>query len=431
MNKNTDTQKIPIKVLLIDDDEDSYCLIRDLLREVRRRQYTLSWEYSYEAASERMKLNDQDVCLLDYRLGEHTGLDLLRVAQEQGFTAPIIILTGSGDQNVDVETMKAGAADYLLKENTDVALLERSIRYSISHARTLSALQKSEQRYKNLLEAVTNYIYMVKIENGRATHTSHSLGCEAVTGYTPENFMERPDLLSGIVHPDDKHLVVAQTKLTLAGETVSPFEYRLHNKKGEVHWVRNTIVLHHNEDGILIGYDGLIADVTERRNMEDHLRYISQHDTMTGLHNRAFFSEEMLKIEKEGTRPVSIIMADMDGLKALNDTHGHHAGDDALKRMAALLKKVFRLEDAVARIGGDEFSVLICGADEVQARKKIDQIKNELNADNKTGNPPLSLSLGAVTVHKGESLADGLKQADRLMYRDKADRRSANKDIRV
>ena len=425
-------EKSPIKVLLVDDDEDSYNLIGRLLSDISKSQYVLSWEYSFEAASQRMMQNDQDVCLLDYRLGEYTGLDLLRVAQEQGFKAPIILLTGEVDQNVDVEAMQAGAVDYLPKGKTDACLLERSIRYAIEHSLTLDALRKSEKRYKKLLEAVTNYIYMVKIENGKAVHTSHSPGCQAVTGYTAEEFMEEPYLLRSIVHPNDLPLVAAQTSRALSGEAVSPFEYRLHHKDGGVHWVRSTIVLRHNEQGDLVGYDGLIADISEGRRMEDHLRYMSQHDVMTSLYNRAFFSEELLKLEQSGLYPISIVMADMDGLKAVNDEQGHLAGDEALKRTAALLEGAFRAEDVVARLGGDEFGVLLPSTTEAEVERKLAYIRNELWADRQAGErSPRSISVGAAPVYQGGSLSAGLKQADKLMYQDKAARRAVSQETHL
>ena len=425
-------QKTPIKVLLIDDDEDSYYLIGNLLSDISRDQYILSWESSYEAASQKMLQNDQDVCLLDYRLGEHSGLELLQIAQEQGFKAPIIFLTGDSDRKVDVAAMQAGAADFLPKGQADASLLERSIRYAIAHTHTLDALRKSEGRYKKLLEAVTNYIYVVKIENGRPVVTFHSPGCQAVTGYTAEEFLENPDLFHSIVYPLDQALVTFQTSRALSGEAVSPFEYRLHHKEGGVHWVRNTLVLQHNEQGDLVGYDSLIADITDRRQMEDNLRYMSQHDAMTGLHNRAFFSEELLRLEECKLYPVSIIIADVDGLKAVNDEQGHLAGDALIKRTAVLLKKTFSSEDVSARLGGDEFGVLMPNTDTAEAENKLAQLRVALGAENQDGkSAPLRISFGLMTVQQGGSLSVGLKQADQRMYQDKATRRTAGQGIRV
>jgi signal transduction histidine kinase len=125
-----------VRVLLVDDDEDDFVMARDLLAEITSgARYDLEWIAAYEEAVERMKQCVHDVCLLDYQLGRRTGLELMREAQEGGCNLPIILLTGQGDREVDVEAMKAGAMDYLVKGEVDPNLLERSIRYAIERKR--------------------------------------------------------------------------------------------------------------------------------------------------------------------------------------------------------------------------------------------------------------------------------------------------------
>jgi two-component system sensor histidine kinase/response regulator len=140
----------PIRVLLVDDDEDYYVLTRDLLSEIEGERYKLDWLSTYTAALEAMERNTHDVCLLDFHLGEATGLDLLRAAMAKGCKAPMIMLTGQGDHEVDLEAMLAGAADYLAKGKADAAVLERSMRYAIERARTLQALRESERHIAEL-----------------------------------------------------------------------------------------------------------------------------------------------------------------------------------------------------------------------------------------------------------------------------------------
>ena len=124
-----------IKVLLVEDDEDDYVLTESLLSEINLGTYTLDWVTTYDAALEKIAENQHDVCLLDYHLGAHTGLDLLREAKSRNHSIPIILLTGQGDQETDVEAMRAGAADYLIKGELNTSLLERSIRYSLEQRR--------------------------------------------------------------------------------------------------------------------------------------------------------------------------------------------------------------------------------------------------------------------------------------------------------
>ena len=131
----------PIRVLLVEDDEDDFVIFRDLLSEIEAGEYELEWVSTYASAREALEQNRQDVCFLDYRLGEHNGLELLQESVEQGTKIPIVLLTGSGDREVDVAAMKAGASGYLAKGQLGAALVERSIRYAIEHRRMREQLQ--------------------------------------------------------------------------------------------------------------------------------------------------------------------------------------------------------------------------------------------------------------------------------------------------
>ncbi|MDA1228496.1 MAG: response regulator [Chloroflexi bacterium] len=120
-----------VKVLLVDDDEDDYMITRDLLLDVEAIEYELDWVSSFEEGKEAIERNQHDIFLIDYRLGTRDGLQLLHESVDGGCTAPIILLTGQGDREVDREAMKTGAADYLVKGQINNILLERSIRHSI------------------------------------------------------------------------------------------------------------------------------------------------------------------------------------------------------------------------------------------------------------------------------------------------------------
>ena len=120
-----------IKVLLIDDDEDDYILTRELFSLVKDGKYELDWASSYEEGLQVAGRREHHVCLVDYRLGERSGVQLIREARESRLTTPMILLTGQGDHDVDVEAMEAGATDYLVKDETSPARLERTIRYAV------------------------------------------------------------------------------------------------------------------------------------------------------------------------------------------------------------------------------------------------------------------------------------------------------------
>lgn len=134
----------PIKVLLVDDDEDDFVNFRDLLSQVTSQKFKIEWAPSFEEGRKALAKGDAEVCFLDYRLGGQTGLDFLREAISSGCKIPMILLTGYGEQEVDLKAMKLGAADYLVKDQVTPLLLERSIRYSIHRAKSLQQILDRE-----------------------------------------------------------------------------------------------------------------------------------------------------------------------------------------------------------------------------------------------------------------------------------------------
>jgi diguanylate cyclase (GGDEF)-like protein/PAS domain S-box-containing protein len=166
-----------------------------------------------------------------------------------------------------------------------------------------------------------------------------------------------------------------------------------------------------------------VVDITEQKNAEQRLRFMSFHDGLTGLYNRAYFEEELNRLEPSRQFPVSILVCDVDNLKKINDTHGHAEGDKAIQAAANLLTQVFRAEDVVARIGGDEFAVILpnLGDKEVPViQERIEKILHNQASDGGEGSRSVSISYGIETVEKGESLVEGFKQADQKMYDQKS-----------
>jgi len=162
-------------------------------------------------------------------------------------------------------------------------------------------------------------------------------------------------------------------------------------------------------------------DITDRKLAEERLTYISLHDIMTSLYNRAFFDEELARYEKSRVRPITILVMDMDNFKAINDRLGHQGGDQALQCIANIIKSSFREEDVAARIGGDEFAVLLPSVDFLMAQKAKERILNGVQKFN-AKNPnalPLNLSIGFATADKNGSLEEAFKKADEAMYLEK------------
>ena len=143
-----------LRVLLIEDDEDDYILVRDLLSQTPFADYDLEWAASFDAGMEAMEGCHWDICLLDYRLGEQDGLELLCRLREMKCRVPVILLTGRGDHEVDLQAMKAGAADYLVKGQIDADLLERSMRYSMERKCNEEEREKLVGRLEEALASI-------------------------------------------------------------------------------------------------------------------------------------------------------------------------------------------------------------------------------------------------------------------------------------
>lgn len=164
----------------------------------------------------------------------------------------------------------------------------------------------------------------------------------------------------------------------------------------------------------------LARDITERKKIEQQLKYSSQHDALTGLQNRAAFEYHRERLDQEGPFPVSVIMADLDGLKETNDRLGHEVGDQLITAAAALLVVPFRTQDIVARLGGDEFIVLLPGMKAEVAAAKVAWLRAKIAATKaEPGKPLVSLSLGMAVAHGPGQLTDTIALADQQMYADK------------
>ncbi|ATO20936.1 histidine kinase [Acinetobacter sp. LoGeW2-3] len=164
-----------------------------------------------------------------------------------------------------------------------------------------------------------------------------------------------------------------------------------------------------------------LTDITARKKAEHYLEYLGRHDVLTKLCNRSFYMQELNRLERNSLRPVSCIFMDLNGLKELNDSLGHDAGDNQLRRMGNILTQLIQHTPySASRIGGDEFVVLLPGADQTALQNCLNSLHELLIVDNQFhSHQPISLSIGHATSHADERLEDMLKRADQEMYHQK------------
>jgi diguanylate cyclase (GGDEF)-like protein len=226
--------------------------------------------------------------------------------------------------------------------------------------------------------------------------------------------------IRGRVYPVDQEIYTKHINQlsVIPDNDVVQSEFRLINYDGIPKWISfRSLVFQRNGNAepklaLFVG-----QDITDFKETEERLRFLSVHDQLTGLYNRLYFEEEIVRLEKGRLFPISTIMADVDGLKAVNDSHGHSAGDQLLIQTATIFRSCFRAEDVVARIGGDEFAALLPGSNACTAYKVIERINNRLKETSCYffGNQ-ISISIGMATTEKGGSLLESLKTADQSMY---------------
>ena len=255
-----------IKLLLVDDDEDDFYLTSDYLKDIQGQSFEIDWAYSFDNALEKIKEKTYDLCFFDFLLGAKTGLDLLKIGAAHGLKSPVILLTGKGDQRIDVEAMTLGAYDYLVKSELDSEKLERCIRYSLDRANTLATLRESERKYRNIFDKTKEAIFATQMDGTFRYFTPST--CELL-GYD-EKELHQSKISSLFVKSEDRKKLF--TTLEEKGE-ISNYEVVLTTKSGE----RKQCLIHCNRQLDGEGhpyYLGIIQDITTRKKEErDFLLY--------------------------------------------------------------------------------------------------------------------------------------------------------------
>jgi PAS domain S-box-containing protein len=257
-----------IKILLVEDDEDDFVITQKYLSEIKRWRFNLDWAPDFGAAWKAMKRGEHDVYLVDYRLGSRNGLELIRELQRDHIKAPVILLTGQGGMDVDLEAMKAGAADYLEKDQMNPSMLERSIRYAIERTKTLDALKESEARFRGIFFGAAIGIALL---DGRGRLVESNPALSKMLGYRSDELLHME--LKGIAHPDD-----AENNERLYGELVAgkrdyyQVENRYVRKNGQWIWGRLTVSPLLGTKQPLLFAIAMMEDVTERKQGKEALR---------------------------------------------------------------------------------------------------------------------------------------------------------------
>ena len=363
-----------LRVLVVEDSEDDTHL---LVRQLVRGGYDAS-AVRVETAAEMSRVLDEhswDLVIADYSLPRFSAFAALDLLRQKDLDIPFIILSGTIAEGTAVETMRAGAHDYIMKGNPARLLpaIERELREAEVRAnrrRAEQAIRDNERRFRSLIEHASDITTVVG-QDGTILYESPSI--ERLLGHVPGDLIGTK--IQSHIHPEDIGRVL-EALTTPANSGGLCVEFRFEDRRGG--WRLLEATINHVVDNPDIG--GVVLncrDITARRKDEETIRHLAYYDPLTGLPNRILFNDRLTQAlahaRRRGSRGIAVMFLDLDHFKTINDTLGHSAGDELLRSAAARLASSLREEDTVARLGGDEFLFLLPGVDDVEDATRIGQ----------------------------------------------------------
>ncbi len=414
-----------LQVLLLEDSEDDAELI---LRALRRGGYEPDHRRA-ETASEMLAAleeGDWELVISDHAMPSFSATAGLEIMRERGLDIPFIIVSGAIGEETAAEAMAAGAGDYVMKDSLRrlVPAIERELREAATRAtqrRAERALYDSEERLRAVMDNVVDAILTVDgagVIEGANPAATRLFGCRSADELVGKPFAA---LLSG-PHADEyrAHFAVFASRgsLPIAGVTREVLGRRADGAVFAMDLALSEMRL--GTERLLIAVS---RDISERKKAESQLRHLAEHDPLTGLANRRRFEEELTRqiaISRRSGEAAAVLVLDLDNFKYVNDSLGHKAGDELIRRVAAVIGGRVRETDTLARIGGDEFAVLLRGTDADGARIAAEGVIEAIRRE------PFLLegqrirattSIGIAVIER-EPLAAGevLARADQAMY---------------
>lgn len=406
------------RVLLVEDDEADAHLVRQMLRSNKRPAFEVTQTSSLSEAKHQLSSGNPEVVLLDLSLPDSSGIATVLACRQAAGAVPLIVLTGHDDSEFALKSLDAGAQDYLVKGNFDADGLVRSIRYAMIRAR----LEARNHLLLASLEAVGNGV-MITDRDANIEWVNRAF--EMLSGYSRNELIgHKPsEVVKSGVHESAFYRTMWQTILsgqTWRGEVVN------RRKDGTLQNEEITISPVKDENGTIRNFVGIKQDISERKQIEERIRHMAQYDALTDLPNRSLFSDRLqraLASAKRDQGRLALMYIDLDRFKPINDTLGHNVGDLLLKEVARRMEDCVRESDTVARVGGDEFVVLLPGIERIEdAGRVAEKIRNSLNRPFLVAGQELSISSStgiALYPDHGHDEIELSKNADSAMYQAK------------
>ncbi|NWF39297.1 diguanylate cyclase [Mariprofundus sp. NF] len=291
------------------------------------------------------------------------------IGKEDDLLACILLFDGN---KVELDGLDCAHLELL------ASMMSVAIDNSIQHAenrRVEEDLEKSVATYRTLVEQIPAITYIATLDRTRILFVSPQV--EDILGYSQDDFLANQETWAQQIHEDDRERVLSEVRESMQENLPFHSEYRIRSKSGRDIWVKDAAatVRDHDHDLYL---QGVVHDISERKESEKKLLQMAHFDQLTGLANRTLFLDRLdqsLAQAKRHKQGFAVLFLDLDGFKAVNDNLGHKAGDVLLSEAAHRLAANVREVDTVARMGGDEFTIIL---NEVSSRKSIEQVASKL-----------------------------------------------------
>ncbi|MCK9684814.1 EAL domain-containing protein [Scleromatobacter humisilvae] len=373
-----------------------------------------------------------DVLLLDFKLPGMNALDVVReVRHERHLNVPIIVITGHGDETSAAQTLKLGATDYLVKQDDLLHRLPVAIEnawYRAQLERERGALRESEERFRQMAESIGDVFYLSDPKRRLALYVSPAF--ERIFRMPVSAVYADWRAWLAHVHEDDRETVRQHMDRLHQGEL--EVEFRVCPPGGETRFVVMRVYVVRDGAGRDVRRAGVIQDITERKAQDARIEHLAYHDSLTGLPNRTMLMDRLGQALSQAQRldqQLAVLFIDLDRFKLVNDSLGHHVGDQLLQEIARRLRTTLRDADTVARVGGDEFQVVVAnvggptGAARI-AEKLMRALGEPFTLEGQELHVTASLGL-SLFPRDGDSGALLLKYADIALYEAKGEGRNA------
>lgn len=412
-------------ILLVEDNPGDARLVQEMLRDETGGRFTLAFAETLKAALTQLENEAYDAILLDLSLPDSHGMETFFAIDSAAVNTPTVVLSGLGDEAVAVQAVQEGAQDYLVKGEVAGVLLGRSLHYAIERHRVVKLLQQTEERLEDFLEHTYDLVQSID-SDGRFRYVNRAW--LETLGY-------QRDEIAGlsyfnVVHPDSRQVSKEIYERAIHGEPSPLVTVTFLTKNGE-HVVLEGSVYVNIKRGELQSTRAILRNITQRHMEEERIKHLAHHDGLTGLPNRRQFNDrlEQIIIRSAMRRRIAAVMfLDLDHFKPINDNYGHHVGDLLLQSVADRILDCVREGDTVARIGGDEFAVILTDVADrkdipIVAQKIINSVAQKYNLDD--NELVIKMSVGvSVFPDDGDNVKQLLNRADFAMYQVKASGRN-------